>query len=58
MRGQLRVEAYNVFNHTNFSGVDTTARFDANGAQTNLTFGQYNAAQFPRRLQLVLRFSF
>ncbi|MGA2271627.1 MAG: carboxypeptidase regulatory-like domain-containing protein [Bryobacteraceae bacterium] len=58
LRGQLRVEAYNVFNHTNFSGVDTTARFDANGAQTNLTFGQYNAAQFPRRLQLVLRFSF
>lgn len=29
LRGQLRVEAYNVFNHTNFSSVDTRARFNA-----------------------------
>jgi hypothetical protein len=58
LRGQLRVEAYNVFNHTNFSGVDNTARFNATGQQTSTTFGQYNAAQFARRLQLVLRFSF
>ena len=58
VRGQLRVEAYNVFNHTNFSGVDTAAKFDASGKQTSITFGQYNAAQFPRRLQLVLRLAF
>ena len=58
LRGQFRVEAYNVFNHTNFSGVDTAAKFNAVGAQTNLTFGQYSAAQFPRRLQLALRVTF
>jgi hypothetical protein len=32
--------------------------FDATGKQTNLTFGQYSAAQFPRRLQVVLRLTF
>ncbi len=58
LRGQFRVEAYNAFNHTNFSGVDTAAKFDATGQQTNGTFGQYNAAQFPRRLQLALRVEF
>jgi hypothetical protein len=58
LRGVFRVEAYNVLNHTNFSGVDTSAKFDATGRQTNATFGQYNAAVFPRRLQLVLRLSF
>jgi hypothetical protein len=57
-KGQLRAEAYNVFNHTNFSGVDTAAKFNAAGLQTSTTFGQYNAAQFPRRLQLALRVSF
>ena len=56
--GQLRVEAYNAFNHTNFSGVDNAAKFNASGQQTSLTFGQYSAAQFPRRLQLALRISF
>ena len=58
MRGQFRAEFYNVFNHTNFNGVDTAAKFNAAGAQTNLTFGQYNAAQFPRRVQLALRLTF
>jgi hypothetical protein len=58
VRGQFRVEAYNVFNHTNFSGVDNTARFNAAGQQTSSTFGQYNAAQFPRRLQMALRIQF
>jgi hypothetical protein len=58
LRGQFRAEFYNVFNHTNFSGVDTAAKFNAAGAQTNLTFGQYNAAQFPRRVQLALRLTF
>jgi hypothetical protein len=61
-KGQLRVEAYNVFNHTNFSSVNTTAQFDKNGNQTNALFGQYVAAtsgqQTQRRLQLALRLSF
>jgi Carboxypeptidase regulatory-like domain/TonB-dependent Receptor Plug Domain len=58
LRGQFRVEAYNVFNHTNFSTVDNAAKFDASGKQTNATLGQYTAAVFPRRLQLAMRLSF
>jgi hypothetical protein len=66
VRGQFRVEAYNVFNHTNFGSatlnsttpVNTNAQFDKNGTQVNDQFGQYTAAQFQRRLQLALRFSF
>jgi hypothetical protein len=30
---QLRWESYNVFNHTQFNGVDTTSRFDAAGTR-------------------------
>jgi hypothetical protein len=41
LRSQLRVEAYNVLNHTSFSAVDNAARFNAAGQQTNLTLGQY-----------------
>ncbi len=58
LTGQFRVEAYNVFNHTNFSAVNTAAQFDKNGVQTNAQFGQYTAAVFPRRLQLALRLTF
>ena len=57
-RLQFRAEAYNAFNHTQFSGVDTAARFDATGAQTNTDFGAYNAASPSRRLQLGLKFYF
>jgi hypothetical protein len=58
IKGQFRVEAYNLFNHTNFNGVDTAAKFNAAGQQTNLTLGQYSSAQFPRRLQLAIRITF
>ena len=59
LRAQLRVEAYNLFNHTQFTTVDTAAKFDpTTGAQTNGTFGQYTAAANPRQLQLALRLSF
>jgi hypothetical protein len=57
-RMQFRVESYNLFNHTQFSAVDTAAKFDAKGAQVNAAFGQYSAAVFPRRLQLALRVTF
>jgi hypothetical protein len=57
-RGQLRVEAYNVFNHTQFTSVNTSATFTPAGAQTNTAFGQYSAAANPRRLQLALRVTF
>ncbi len=56
---QFRSEFYNAFNHTQFSGVDTTARFDlTTGAQTNPTFGQANADRGGRMIQMALRLSF
>jgi hypothetical protein len=59
LRAQLRVEAYNVFNHTQFTTVNTSATFNpTTGAQTNGTFGQYTAAANPRQLQLALRLTF
>ncbi|HJZ97381.1 MAG TPA: TonB-dependent receptor [Candidatus Solibacter sp.] len=59
VKAQLRVEAYNVFNHTQFTGVGTSATFNpTTGAQTNGTFGQYTSAANARQLQLALRISF
>jgi hypothetical protein len=59
IRAQLRVEAYNVFNHTQFTSVNTSATFNPTTfAQTNGAFGQYTAAANPRQLQLALRVSF
>ncbi|NWG12241.1 MAG: TonB-dependent receptor [Acidobacteria bacterium] len=55
---QFRTEFYNAFNHTQFSGYDTTARFDASGNQVNANFGAYNGARDPRRIQLSLRLMF
>jgi hypothetical protein len=56
---QLRVEAYNLFNHTQFSGVNTSAQFNTAGALTNgTTFGSYSSATNPRQLQLALRIWF
>ncbi len=57
-RAQLRMEGYNIWNHTQFTTVNTSATFSAAGAQTNGTFGQYTAAANPRQLQLALRISF
>jgi carboxypeptidase family protein/TonB-dependent receptor-like protein len=55
---QFRWELYNAFNHTQFSSLDTGARFDPAGAQVNTRFGQYTAARNPRIMQFALRFSF
>jgi hypothetical protein len=44
---QLRAEAYNVFNSTQFSKVDTTVRFDRQGNQVNGNFGRVTAARDP-----------
>lgn len=54
---QLRVEAYNVFNHANFSSLSTSARFDAQGNQIDPLFLEPTAARNPRIVQaaLVLR---
>ena len=55
---QLRSEFYNFFNHTQFSTINTTAQFNATGAQVNTQFGQYTAAQNPRIVQLAVRVEF
>ncbi len=55
---QFRCEAYNAFNHTQFSTINSTARFDAAGAQINAALGQATAARRPRYIQLALRLSF
>jgi hypothetical protein len=56
---QLRWEAYNAFNHTQYSGINTAARYDlATGQQVNALFGQVSSTRAPRVMQGSLRFSF
>ena len=55
---QLRWEMYNIFNHTQWSGVDNNARFDAAGNQVNGQFGQVTSARLERQMQFALRFEF
>jgi hypothetical protein len=55
---QLRGEFYNAFNHTQYAGLDTTARFDGQGRQVNTQFGQITSARVARRIQLALRLTF
>ncbi len=55
---QFRWEFYNLFNHTQFSGVNNIARFDPAGNQVNAQFGQTTAARNERRMQASLRFTF
>jgi hypothetical protein len=56
---RVRIEAYNAFNHTQFSGVNTSAQFNpATGAQTNSAFGSLTSARSPRTVQLGARVSF
>jgi len=48
MRVQLRAEAFNVFNHTNFRGLSTNV--------TSTTFGQVTTVRDPRTIQLAAKF--
>jgi hypothetical protein len=54
----FRWEFYNLFNHTQWAGVDNNARFDAAGNQVNGQFGQITSARRPREMQGALRFEF
>jgi hypothetical protein len=54
----LRGEAFNVWNHTQFSGLYTTAQFQPGGAQIDPNFGLPSSARAPRNIQLSARFSF
>ena len=57
-RIQFRAEAYNAFNHTQFTGVDTGARFDQTNTQINGNLGNFTAAALARRIVLGLKFYF
>jgi hypothetical protein len=72
VRLQLRADAFNVFNHTQFSGINSTINFTSltNSTPTNLPFnadgslrdrngfGTVSAARDPRIMQLVVRLQF
>jgi len=64
VRLQYRLELYNAFNHTQFTGVDTTARFDLTKQpgdplyQVNGTLGQYTSAANARRIVMGLKLNF
>lgn len=55
---QLRWEAYNAFNHTQYSGINAAAKYDASGNQVNSLFGQVTSTRTPRVMQGSLRFTF
>jgi len=52
---QLRFETYNTFNHTQFSSLSTTARFDQQGVQIDPLFLEPTNARSARRIQFALR---
>ena len=58
VRVEFRWELYNIFNHTQFTAVDATARFNPAGDQVSPTFGQLTAAANPRIMQFALRLYF
>jgi len=48
---QFRTELFNAWNHTQFSNLFTTARFDAQGRQVDANFGAYSSARPARIIQ-------
>jgi hypothetical protein len=61
LTAQLRIEAYNVFNHTQFDDLDEIAVqpvWDQSGAQVNPAFGAVTDARDPRIMQIALRLKF
>ena len=58
IRAMLRMETYNTFNHTQFSGINSTAQFNNSAAQVNTAFLLPNAARPARYVQLAMRLMF
>jgi hypothetical protein len=57
-RLQFRFETNNTFNHTQYTSVDTGARFDQNNIQTNTYYGYFTAAANSRCLVPALKLYF
>jgi hypothetical protein len=55
---QFRTEFFNAWNHTQFSGLDATARFNPAGQQVNPTFGSFTSARSSRIIQFSARVVF
>ena len=55
---QIRGELYNIWNHAQFNGYNTSARFNPAGQQINANFGALTGTRDPRKAQLSLRFMF
>jgi hypothetical protein len=55
---QLRMEASNTFNHTQFSGAGTSIQYNASGANTTTAAAAITSARDPRYLQLAMRVTF
>ena len=58
IRLQFRWEMFNAFNHTQYSGLDRSPRFDAQGNQLNARFGEFTTARNARQMQFALRLFF
>jgi hypothetical protein len=56
--GELRLESYNTFNHTQFSGYNAALQFDTKGNQVNAAFDTPNGARPARRVQIAVRLNF
>jgi hypothetical protein len=60
----FRVEAYNIWNHTQFSSLNTTIQYDLPSwqkgilVQTNNQLGRYTGARDPRKMAMTLRLQF
>ena len=58
---RARIEAFNVFNHAEFSAIGSTLSLSGvsgTNTNTNTTWGQYTATYSPRQLATTLRFEF
>jgi len=58
LTAQFRIEAYNVFNHTQFSTVNTSPQWDQSGVQTNPSFGKVTDTRDARIVQLAFQMKF
>jgi len=56
---RFRAEVYNIWNHTQFSGLDTSAEFHVvTLLQNDPNFGRFTSARPPRQMSMSLRFQF
>ena len=61
---QVSFQAFNALNHTEFSSINTTVRFNTSGVINqfdslgNPSAGQYSATRSPRACLLTVRFQF